>query len=49
MISLDKLVLPLVRRMGTQEFGTVNYPMVYSDTWNFADLNETFNENLLLM
>ena len=48
MIRLDELVLPLVTKMGTQKFCMVDYPVIYSETFNFVDLNEGSNGNVFL-
>ena len=49
MIRLDGLVLPLVTKMGTQKLCMVDYPVVYSKTFNFVDLNEGSNGDVFLI
>ena len=48
MIRLDGLVLLLVTKMGTQKLRMVDYPVVYSKTFNSVDLNEGCNGNVFL-
>ena len=48
MIRLDGLVLPLVTKMGIQKLCMVDYPVVYSKTFDFTDFNEGSNGNVLL-
>ena len=48
MIRLDGVVLPLVTKMGTQKLCVGGYPVVYAETFNFTDLNEGTNGNVLL-
>ena len=49
MIRLDGLVLQLVTKMATHKLCMVDYPVVYSKTFNFVDLNEGSNGNVFLI
>ena len=48
MIRRDGVVIALVTKMRIRKLCMVEYPVVYSKTFNFTDLNEGSNGNVLL-